>query len=337
MQSVNLKMNPLPAPTWRWLHINDCAVSFPDNPEGSPAAVDFSDFAEIRGGAGEEFNDYMQKANTAFQIIEGTEPNPIRLPFSFSGETTLQRFGITLKEAAEAVFIMDFSSDEKEGYAGIQTKVRLEDKAQLTLVQIHRCGDSFTLMNDLGISVGKEAAVKIIHVMLSGKQTVVGAEVTLQGDKSAVEVNNAYLVEQDHQLDMNYNIPIYGKQTRSDLVAKGVLRDTAKKTMRDTLDFKTGCAGSSGDEMEDVMLLSDGIINQSVPLILCQEEDVEGNHGASIGRLSRELLFYLESRGIPEADLYELLAKARLDAVINLIPDPETQEKLRQEEGESLC
>jgi Fe-S cluster assembly scaffold protein SufB len=89
--------------------------------------------------------------------------------------------------------------------------------------------------------------------------------------------------------------------------------------------------------MEDVMLLSDGIINQSVPLILCQEEDVEGNHGASIGRLSRELLFYLESRGIPEADLYELLAKARLDAVINLIPDPETQEKLRQEEGESLC
>ena len=45
-------------------------------------------------------------------------------------------------------------------------------------------------------------------------------------------------------------------------------------------------------------------MNQTIPLILCEEEDVEGNHGATIGKLDEELLFYLESRGIPEAEVY---------------------------------
>ena len=82
----------------------------------------------------------------------------------------------------------------------------------------------------------------------------------------------------------------------------------------------------------DVLLLDDGVQNQTIPLILCAEEDVEGNHGASIGSLDDELIFYLESRGISEEAAYELMAKARLKAVCKKIP----VEGLRAELNEML-
>ena len=57
--------------------------------------------------------------------------------------------------------------------------------------------------------------------------------------------------------------------------------------------------GAKGDEKEDVLLVGDNMVNQTIPLILCAEEDVEGNHGASIGKLDENMLFYAATRGIP--------------------------------------
>ena len=79
-----------------------------------------------------------------------------------------------------------------------------------------------------------------------------------------------------------------------------------------------------------MLLLDDTIVNQTIPLILCNEEDVEGNHGASIGKIDEELLFYLESRGISEENVYDMMAKARINAVCNKITDEETKRKVQE-------
>ena len=74
------------------------------------------------------------------------------------------------------------------------------------------------------------------------------------------------------------------------------------------------------------MLLGDGVVNQTIPLILCGEEDVEGNHGATIGRLDEKMLFYLASRGKPEEAARSLLASARIEAVVALLPEALAEE-----------
>lgn len=48
-----------------------------------------------------------------------------------------------------------------------------------------------------------------------------------------------------------------------------------------------------------MLLVVDNMVNQTIPLILCAEEDVEGNHGASIGKPDENMLFYAATRGIP--------------------------------------
>ena len=129
---------------------------------------------------------------------------------------------------------------------------------------------------------------------------------------------------------MNYNAVHTGKSTRSIMNVSGVLADSSEKLFRGTIDFKNGSAGSKGDEKEDVLLLGDDVVNKTIPLILCAEEDVQGNHGASIGRLDEALLFYLASRGIDATQAEKLMAKARLDALCAKTGDDEAQKLLEE-------
>ena len=81
-----------------------------------------------------------------------------------------------------------------------------------------------------------------------------------------------------------------------------------------------------------MLLIDDTVRNRSVPVILCSEEDVVGNHGASIGRLDEDLLFYLQARGIDSEAATELMAKARVDAISRRIPDGQLRAALLKED-----
>ena len=69
-------------------------------------------------------------------------------------------------------------------------------------------------------------------------------------------------------------------------------------------------------------------MNKSIPMILCDEEDVSGTHGATLGRLGADELFYMQSRGISEDEAKLMMARAKIVSVANLIPDSETVEKI---------
>ncbi len=80
-----------------------------------------------------------------------------------------------------------------------------------------------------------------------------------------------------------------------------------------------------------MLLMDDSVVNQTIPVILCDEDDVEGNHGASIGRLDEESLFYMESRGLSLEAAYELIAEARMESAIHGIMDKKVEEYIEAE------
>lgn len=229
---------------------------------------------------------------------------------------------IVLNEDSEMTTIMDFHSDEMAcGIAGVQTEISLEKGAKLTLVQVVRPGDGYAFINDVLASCAEHADFKVIHLILSGRHVCQGLHVALRGEKSNFSADIGYIGKGDSVYDMNYEAIHTGKKTESRMSAKGVLRDRAKKLFRDSIDFRNGCADSVGNENEDVLLMDETVENGSLPVILCDEENVVGNHGASIGRLDENLLFYMESRGMNRNEIYEMMAKARLHAILRMIPD----------------
>ena len=73
------------------------------------------------------------------------------------------------------------------------------------------------------------------------------------------------------------------------------------------------CAHSFMGNEPFAVLLGDDVVNRTVPLILCAEENVEGTHGATIGALDDDTLFYFESRGFDRDAAERLMARAAVE------------------------
>ena len=346
-QEFALKINPLPAKTWNRLKMNDTdlkenVITEQGNmavakPESVTAVTEQNpDILSIQTGMGKEMDHFVEAGNAEMQIFTTKaglkEAEPLRLDFDYEDKNrVVNRIGIHLLPDSELTVIMDFTSGEtSEGTAAVQTKVYAEENAVLHLVQVQHPGENFRILNDFGAKCEKKAEIKTVQLVLGGKDTYLGNYTVLEGEQSHLESDIGYLAGGDGRVDMNLVALHTGKKTESRMDASGVLKEHATKIFRGTIDFRKGCAGSVGNEKEEVLLLDDTIVNQTIPLILCEEEDVEGNHGASIGKIDEELLFYLESRGISEEDVYAMMARAKLNAVCNKISDEETRTRVRK-------
>ena len=124
---------------------------------------------------------------------------------------------------------------------------------------------------------------------------------------------------------MNLIINHFGKKTNCEIQVDGTLKDAAEKVFRGTIDFKNGASESTGAETENVLLLGDDVINKTIPIILCAEEDVEGSHGATIGELDKETLFYFESRGIDKETAEDIMTRGKFEMLYRHIGDEQTQ------------
>ena len=117
----------------------------------------------------------------------------------------------------------------------------------------------------------------------------------------------------------------------SNIWVEGVLKDRAKKVFKGNIDFKKGCHKSKGSQMEEVLLLNSEVKTDSVPILLCGEEDVDGAHAASIGKIDEDELFYLMSRGFDYSEAQKLIIEARFNPIFDKIPEENLRRLLSEE------
>ena len=335
-----LKLNILTSPTWNWLRMNDTDYQMKKTDGyGSPsivttAGVSESDGifpAEFDGGIGPDFSKRLDEDQVHAEVfdINADTTDPLKIAFDYDEESALaNRFVINVAAGKKATVIMNFAAMKSAGQYSVQTSAVLEKDAELTIVQVMRTSDEAVFLNDIGTEIADSAKFNLVQIALGGKNVFLGVKNHLSGVKSAIDMKLGYYLTGDNNLDVKYIASHTGKKTKCDIYANGVLRDKAVKTFRGTIDFIKGCKGALGNELEDVLMMDKTVRNKTIPVILCAEEDVEGNHGATIGKLAADLLFYLESRGMTEEAVYEMMARARIDAVAASIDDEETREQV---------
>jgi len=253
---------------------------------------------------------------------------PVKITYRAGEENSLNSHIIYVSEGSELTLIEVFESENTENLLGLQTRVYVCENASIKLVRVNLLSESTDHFDDLGFHLENDAKAELVQLELGGKRSYVGVRTELVGRKSEYRSATGYLCKGDSLLDMNFVTNEWGKKVSSNMDASGVLLDNSTKVYRGTIDFKEGAKGASGFEKEDTLLFSPNIINKSVPLILCHEEDVEGDHGATIGRIDEKLLFYIKSRGIDEKAAKQLMTEAYINAVTEQIGDDETEGKV---------
>ena len=305
----------------------------PGEPNGDTSKRD--EGQALRTGMGIDVDKLMMdlgvKADiyTAEENVKADKPVVIRFDMK-NGDGCAAAQVIHAKKNSEITVIMDYSSDKKAGgFLGISTRLLAEEGATINLIKTQTLGDEFLHFDDIGGACLERGAIKVVSLELGAKKTWTGCYTNLSEKESDYSADMGYLVRADHELDVNYVSDHRGKKTNALMQFKGVLMDKGFKTFRGTIDFKNGSSKSTGDEQEDVLLLSEDVVNRTMPVILCQEEDVDGRHGATIGQLGEDLLFYMQARGIDEEEAKRIMIKARLESVARLIPDAAVMQKVK--------
>lgn len=199
-----------------------------------------------------------------------------------------------------------------------------------TLAEVNLAADN--VARRIKISVGERARVEFVSADIGRGNYSADVEIDLAGDDSVADFEAVYFGDGDRRLDFNYVIRQRGKRTQATMNVRGALTAHCDKIFRGTLDFQRGAKGSTGRELEEVVILSPGTRNRSVPLMLAAEDDVDGHHAVSVGRLDEEKIFYLMSRGLDKSEAERLIVEAAFTPVVEKIPD----ENLRAELLENL-
>ena len=348
-QFDKININPLPSKTWYWLHMNDTSIAW--NPDITPCSMtadgssvqkqipeNEQDWKAIQTGAGKAADLIFEDKRAAKAYLETDQQETVRLVIDGKDDSSAAGiFFLHAKENAQVTLIETFTKEsEQPGGLAFRTLIHAEKNSKVRLVQIYMQGEGQTLLNDVGCDCEENAQFDVLQIFLGKGDLYHGIRTDLKGNGANVQEEIGYLGQKTQNIDMNLVVNHFGKKTNSLIRVDGTLKDAAKKTFRGSIDFKTGSSGSKGAETEDVLLLGDDVENKTIPLILCAEEDVEGNHGATIGELDEETLFYFETRGIDKDTAEDMMTKSKMEVLCRHIQDEQTEQLVEKQLAEVL-
>lgn len=283
--SETILINRLPSRTWNRLGVNEVRLPWDTENETALPAENF------RAGQGEC-------------------PAPFFAEAADAGCCTRREFTVEA-EAHSRVTVYEFCTAHNP--LAVRMTLKLGEGASLRLVQLLTPASVSLLRHETAAECAQGASLETVTLLLGDGDVYADEQIALRGDRSRLHADFGYLAQSAHTIDINLNVEHWGKATESEITASGALLDAAKKTFRGTIDFKNGSADSVGSENETVLLLGEDVVNKTVPVILCAEENVEGSHGATIGELDEETRFYFGSRGIPPEAAEKILARAAVE------------------------
>lgn len=335
-------INQLPAKTWHWLRMNEtklpvCLASAPCDIriDGGESSAN-PDFDRIETGAGREADAVFANAPAkTIKAAEGSNAGTIHVAVSGSTEADAGVLCVMAEAGSELTVIETFAGEEA-GTLALRTRCDVRENAHMRLVQVFLQGEKRTVLNDTGCECEGGGSFDVLQIFLGKGNLLNGVRCELIGDHSETNMDIGYLGQRKQVIDVNLIVNHIGRDTVSSIQVDGTLKDAAQKIFRGSIDFKTGSSGSKGAETENVLLLGDEVVNKTIPLILCAEENVEGSHGATIGELDEETLFYFASRGIGADAAEEIMTKGKLEVLYRKIADCETEKLVERQLAEVM-
>ncbi len=333
MDNVLINRANVPAAqTWNRLRANSLSVSVPDHADAGKVYLPLPRlFERIECGMGQEVTDYVESQafkSDFYNVPAHTKrEEPIVVAVS-AAQNQCANTGIIVREGAEAtVVIATFAGDANGSNANASdalptsaalTRIVVEAGAKLHLIEMLGVNEGQQHLESVGLEIHQDAAVDVKQYALGGSTIGLGLTATLVGARARLDLNNRYHATHEETLDINHLVRMRGTSTRAQLTESGVLNEAAKKTLRATIDLVRGAKDAQGNEIETVMILGDDVVNKTMPVILCDEDNVAGNHGATIGSVSPEQLDYLAARGLSRQAAEQLFVRALFeDAIIN--------------------
>ena len=351
----SIKLNETPVRTSKSFNINNIKLSNVEIPNrfvkfnNTDIIVDSSkiNIEEIKTPINLKYglnNDLIEEAlnnsNQNYKITVDSKTNKTaQFNFEFDKENNVlvENVDITVNDGTNSTIILKLESPKDvQCYHNGIIKLNAKNNANVSLIIINLLNDISTNFLSIENTIEKEANVDYTIVDFGGNNTVTNYYSNIKGDFAKNNLNTIYIGKDKQVIDLNYIAELYGEKTDINIDVQGALKDKAKKNFKGTIDFKKGCKKAKGNENENCMLLSDTAKSIALPMLLCSEEDVEGAHSSSAGKIGNKELFYIMSRGFEIKEAQKLMVRANFNKILAKIKDAQLKEHILRKMDERL-
>jgi Fe-S cluster assembly protein SufD len=265
---------------------------------------------------------------------------PVRVSrwVSRAGEAVFTRTLIVADTGSRVSFVDEILSDDLECQSLVSSSVEViaQDSAQVQYVGLQRLGRGTFYQSAQRTLAQRDSKLDTLNVSLGSSITRVDLNARLLGPGSHSDMLGLYFGDGDQHFDHNTSQDHVADHANSDLLYKGALDDNARSVFRGIIRVHPGAQRTDAYQTNRNLLLSENARADSLPNLEIEADDVKCSHGATVGQLDRETLFYLLSRGLSRPQAERLVVMGFLGEVMARLPLGGVVEKVTRAIQEKL-
>ena len=262
---------------------------------------------------------------------------PIYLLFLTSGQSgptmTHPRVLIVAGENSRATIVQShetLSPDAEPYFTNAVTEIVAKQGASLRYYRLQREAASAYHVASTHVVLGRDSNLASVTLDLGGRLARHDQSVTLAESGAEVSLDGLYVGDGDRHVDNHTFVDHAVPDTTSNETYKGIMMDASHGVFVGQVLVREGARGTVAHQVNKNLVLSDDAEVDSQPKLEIFNDDVQCTHGAAVGRLDANALFYLNSRGIDTPAAQELLIRGFVSEVIDAVRDDAIRQYMDQ-------
>ena len=229
---------------------------------------------------------------------------------------------VWVDDGASVTYVHEAASPEEAGqsmHAGI-VEIKVGDGASLKFVELQSWGRGIWNFSHERVSVSRGGSLDWIFGAVGSRLTKNFSELELAGEGATGRMSGFYFADGNQHLDHDTQQNHLAPHTTSDLLFKGALKGHSRSVWQGMIYVAPAAQKTDGYQANRNLVLSPDARADSIPGLEILADDVRCTHGATVGKLDPEPLFYLKSRGIPDREAEHLMVEGFFDPIMQRIP-----------------
>ena len=240
---------------------------------------------------------------------------------------------VLLDEGASVTYVHESASPDdlatNSMHAGI-VEIQLMQDASMKFVELQSWGRHVWNFSHERARVERGGNLDWIFGAIGSRLTKNFTELDLAGEGAQGRMSGFYFTDGNQHLDHDTQQNHFAPHTTSDLLFKGALKGRSRSVWQGMIYVAPGAQKTDGYQANRNLVLSDGARADSIPGLEILADDVRCTHGATVGKLEAEPLFYLKSRGITQAEAEKIVVEGFFDPIFQRIPFEGVRERFQE-------
>src|SRR5512139_2618563 len=240
---------------------------------------------------------------------------------------------VLVDEGASVTYVHEATSPDDMAsnsmHAGI-VEIQVMQNASMKFVELQSWGRHVWNFSHERARVERDGHLDWIFGAIGSRLTKNFSELDLAGEGASGKMSGFYFTDGTQHLDHDTQQNHLAPHTTSDLLFKGALLGKSRSVWQGMIYVAPGAQKTDGYQANRNLVLSEGARADSIPGLEILADDVRCTHGATVGKLEQEPLFYLKSRGIPQSEAEKIVVEGFFDPIMQRIPFEGVRERFQQ-------